>query len=698
MDKKTITLGLTKLFNITDELLESISEEIQKITFPDTGYYLPTIYAFYNKKIKTIDELITFYKEFKNDFLEEKDSEIKISSSLYSFILLEIIEAINYNQKDDQLQTDSFFIPDTIFRQLGVPLVDGTIRGIAVVYGECSSQKELSRIIKDFQKGNLLVFVLGKIPKQLANLDIETGLEKFIITIGSGKTAVAHAINLILRISLAFGGIQPGDQEKLLNYIQEKVPAFVLSLGELSDIEQTVLHGLLTCGIPIINDQGFNAPSNGLYSFDDFTVLPELCYKSKNIKPKIEKIDIPIDYGFVYEGESVRKADTYLEFGGGRTVAVEYLKAVPESEISDGKITIQGKGTGDFLSGSTSPLGVLVEVSGKGMQKDFEPVLERRIHTYLNYGNGLWHNAQRDLIWVRFSKEAVDNGFSFHHFAKIIYSKLHEEYSEIISKVQVTIFTDEARVKKLAQEAKEVFNKRDARLENLTDQSVDTFYSCLLCQSFAPNHVCVVTPERTGLCGAVNWLDAKTSYEINPSGANQPITVNEPLDELYGSWENVNQYVHKESHGTIEEVCLYSLMKNPMTACGCFECIVVVIPEANGVLIVNREYRGDTPLGLSFSSLAGEVGGGVQTPGFMGIGKRYIASKKFLQAEGGIHRVVWMPSILKAELQSLVESSELDFLEKVADEQKVSDITELTAYLEDVEHPALAMDPIFEVN
>ena len=77
---------------------------------------------------------------------------------------------------------------------------------------------------------------------------------------------------------------------------------------------------------------------------------------------------------------------------------------------------------------------------------------------------------------------------------------------------------------------KPIYAERDARMNALTDASVDEFYTCLLCQSFAPSHVCVVTPERLGLCGAVSWLDAKATKELDPLGPNQPIVKGEALE------------------------------------------------------------------------------------------------------------------------------------------------------------------------
>jgi CO dehydrogenase/acetyl-CoA synthase beta subunit len=158
----------------------------------------------------------------------------------------------------------------------------------------------------------------------------------------------------------------------------------------------------------------------------------------------------------------------------------------------------------------------------------------------------------------------------------------------------------------------------------------------------------------------------------------------------------VNRFVKKASHGVTDRVSLYSMIENPMTACGCFECIAAIVPEVNGILIVSRDFTGETPLGMTFSTLAGTIGGGAQTPGFIGISKNYILSDRFLQAENGIARVVWMPSSLKEELgdrlrSKLAAQGMPDLFEKIADEVSAPTIEDLIAFLERVGHPALTM-------
>ncbi|MEI6632097.1 MAG: CO dehydrogenase/CO-methylating acetyl-CoA synthase complex subunit beta [bacterium] len=366
----------------------------------------------------------------------------------------------------------------------------------------------------------------------------------------------------------------------------------------------------------------------------------------------------------------------------------------------DAKLELNGPDNYQLPQGSKSlPLAIIVEVAGRKMQKDFEPILERQIHRFVNYAMGLMHVGQRDMNWIRISKDTFQKGFRLKHIGVILHAMLHQEYNAIVDKVEVKLYTRQADIERLLPAAKKSYDERDERIGGMVDESVDTFYSCLLCQSFAPNHVCIITPERLGLCGAYSWLDAKASFEITPTGPNQPIKKGEILDNNSGQWKNINDFVYQKSNKTIERVNMYSLMDSPQSSCGCFECIAAIVPEVNGVMVVHRDYSGSTPSGMSFTTLAGSVGGGVQTPGFLGIGKLYVVSKKFIAAEGGLKRLVWMPMELKELLRDkfkkrAADLGEPNLLDKIADETTATNAEELADFLTKVRHPVLEMPPL----
>jgi acetyl-CoA synthase len=432
----------------------------------------------------------------------------------------------------------------------------------------------------------------------------------------------------------------------------------------------------------------------------DYNKIVQKGIEVRGLKIIVEKPPIPVAYGPAFEGERIRKEDMFIEFGGARTPSFEWVRMREMDEIEDGKVLIVGNNWKEkYEQGGKMPLGIIVDVAGRKMQKDFESVLERKIHSNINEAQGVWHMGQRDMNWIRINHNAKNEGITLEHLGIINITMTQNRFKAIVDKAQVTIYTDEADVLRLQEEARSVYRERDKRIAGLVDEAVDTFYSCLLCQSFAPSHVCVVSPERLGLCGAFNWLDCKAAFEIDPTGGNQPITKGELLDEKYGRYSGIDEYLKKASGGAVETLNLYTIMENPMTSCGCFECIVAIIPEANGIMIVQRGHTAMTPIGMKFSTLAGSVGGGTQNPGFMGVGRNFIVSKKFLFGDGGIKRIVWMTKNLKESLKEAfdkraAEEGVPDLLDKIADETICEDSEKLLEFLTSVGHPALEMEPM----
>ncbi|MCX6641387.1 MAG: acetyl-CoA decarbonylase/synthase complex subunit alpha/beta, partial [bacterium] len=528
----------------------------------------------------------------------------------------------------------------------------------------------------------------------------------FLVPYGKDTSATIWALGFAARSAMTFGGIAPRgmkEAREILLYNKQRVHAFVLALGEVDDEKYATAAGAINFGFPVIADTDIpEILPSGICTYEHVVAnishddMPQKAIEVRGVKVKIQKIDIPVRYGTAFEGERVRKDDLAVEFGGKYNTAFEFLSMKKLNEVDDGKIEVIGPEIDDIPELAQLPLAIWVEVAGRKMQKDFESILERYIHTLLSMPMGVMHLGQRDTIWVRISNSAKKSGFKLRHLGVVLRSMLLNEFPAIVDKVQVKIYIKSDDVERLYPSAKAGYEYRDKRMGEMTDESVDTFYSCQLCQSYAPNHVCIITPERLGLCGAYNWLDGKAAYEINPTGGNQPVLKGECYDAKNGKWKGVDEFVYTKSNRMIERFAAYSMMEEPMTSCGCFEAIACVLPGTGGIMIVDREYLGMTPAGMTFSSLAEVVGGGQQTPGFIGIGTLYVLSKKFISADGGLQRVVWMTSNLKNRLgeklkKRCAEIGVPDLLDKIADETITDDLEKLAEHLATVGHPALEM-------
>lgn len=676
------------------------------VGYHDTAYFLPVIRCWYGDEVRQLKDLPPILNRVRRQVRDVLTFEQFRLNGEATWVAAEIIEAVQYigHGPDNPrfVPPRTGFIGDPVVRQYGIKMVDWTIPGEAIIIGRAKDSKAAKKLVEDLMNKGLMLFLCDEIIEQLLEENVKLGIEYIAFPLGN-FTQVVHAANYALRAGMMFGGVKPGDKDAQRDYQRRRILAFVLYLGERDVVRDAACAGAIFTGFPVITDQPLGEDETipeWFISQPDYDKIVQTALELRGIKLTNIQIDIPINFGPAFEGETIRKNDMFVEFGGGRTPAFELVRMAGD-DIEDGKIELIGPDLDSLPpEGGKMPLGIIVDVYGRKMQPDFEPVLERRIHYAINYGEGLWHVAQRDLCWLRISKDAVAKGFKIKDFGKLLYAKFKSEFASIVDRVQVTLITDEQKVVEMREVARQKYKERDDRLKELTDEGVDTFYSCTLCQSFAPTHVCVVTPERVGLCGAVSWLDAKTSYEINPLGPNQPIPKGEPIDPVKGEWQSVNDFIYQHSQRTVERVKFYTMMEDPMTSCGCFECIMAMVPECNGFMIVNREHSGMTPCGMTFSTLAGTIGGGAQMPGFMGIGKQYITSRKFVKADGGLARIVWMPKALKeqlrAELEQRAEEEGLgkDFVDKIADETIGTSVEEILPFLEEKDHPALKLPPL----
>ncbi len=667
------------------------------VEYPETAYSLPCTLGWLGEDVATLRKLLEVL-ERHTGLPSGRGLPDALEAGRTAMVAAEALEALRYLEGDPHAGTATVgFVPDKVLRELGLAFVDDTIPGAAVLMGMPRDRGQLVATVRELQARGMLIMAVDDVVRVLQEGEAQMGLGMMLYPLG-GFTQLVHALDFLVRAALSFGGVQAGDAERLSAYLAKRPKAFVLHYGPLDACRTAMALAALLHHVPIVTDQLVEDIPDLLFHKEPQDML-QGGLEARDIRTAVTLVDIPVPFGPAFEGETVRRPDTYFEAGGGRTVSYELLRMRPEDAVRDGAITVIGPDVDRLPEGSQSPLAILVDVYGKRMQEDFEPVMERRIHLYLNFAEGVWHTGQRNMNWLRLSKKAFRAGLRLEHLGRILVTKLKEEFGNIVSRVAVTLITDEAEMRRRMPEALAVYQQREERMAGLTDDSVDTFYSCLMCQSFAPDHVCVITPERPGLCGAINWLDARTGKEIVPTGPNQPIAKGEPEDLTKGSWKGVNEAIAALTHGKIVRFCAYSLMEDPMTSCGCFECVVAMSPDMQSVIVVNREYAGMTPLGMRFSSLAGNIGGGRQTPGFIGIGRRYLVSRKFISADGGFLRIAWMPSSLKEGMREelINRAKELgapDFLDKVADETVVTDAEGLMEWMIKVGHPALGMPPL----
>lgn len=693
--------GLTE--GAVNEAIEKYGAD-QAVSFGDTAYFLPTIYAATGVKVKTLGDLPACVGVLKSLISNKEDLGEALNAGLATAVGAEIIEALKFVNNADPYadETGIGFVGDPIIRSLGVPLVTGDIPGVAVVLGKADNAEDAVKVVKDYQSKGILTFLVGDVIDQVIDGGVKIGLELRVIPLGHDVTAVTHVVTVAIRAALIFGGIEPGNLAALLEYTKLRVPAFVNTFGALNEVVVSAGAGAIALGFPVVADIDLaeNQVPGALESVLDHAETVKKSLELRNIKIKVTEIPIPVAFAAAFEGEIIRRNDMHAEMSSHKNTTCEVVMMKNKDEIEDRKFTligpdIDGEGLVEL------PLACVIEVAGEKMQEDFESVIERKIHTWYNYMEGVMHTGQRNQFRIRISKDAYAAGLRLKDFMEVLYDMIMNDFDTVVDKCQITFYTDAEKAKEILDTvAMPKYDARDERLESLSDETVDVFYTCILCQSFAPAHCCVVTPERLGLCGAVSWLDAKATNELDPTGPCQVISKEGCQDELLGIYPDADRMVNEASHGALEHVTLYSLLVDPMTSCGCFECICGIMPEANGVVICNREFKGMTPTGMTFGELASMTGGGVQTPGFMGHGRHFIASKKFVKAEGGIARIVWMPKELKDDVAPRLNKTAKELLgidnfsDMICDETIATDSEAVVEFLTSKNHPALSLPEI----
>jgi acetyl-CoA synthase len=700
-----------------------------KVGFPNTAYYLPVIYSLTGLKVETLEDMkkpMEFARGLLPPHIKLKNwlpyLGPLLDAGMAGIISYEIKEALRYlndpdfyiASEDPDIENGKLWVgaaDDTILRKRGVEFVDGSAPGFAAMVGAAPNKEIAKMIVEDYQKRSLYIFCAanhnGKtVIEQCLDAGMQVGWNTRIVPFGPYISSAVFALGFANRAAMAFGGVQPGDYKTILKYNKDRVFAFVNALGDVGTEWGVAAAGCVNWGFPTIADTPIpEILPTGICTYEHVVApvahedMVQRSVEVRGLKVQVANIEIPCAFGPAYEGERVRGADLYAQCGGGKTQCTELVKMADMNSIEDGKVEIVGPELSEVKEGGTFSLGISVQIAGREFQEDFEPIMERQIHHLINYIQGIMHIGQRDISWVRISKAAIEKGFTLKDIGVVLHAKFHQDFTKIVDKVQVTLYTNKDDVDKLTATARAEYKKRDARVDNMTDEDVETYYSCTLCQSFAPSHVCSVSPERTGLCGAYNWMDCKASFEINPTGPNQPIEKGECLDPTMGQWKGVNDFIYKASRGTVTHYNFYSMVNSPMTTCGCCECIAAMLPACNGVMTVGRDYSGETPCGMKFTTLAGVMGGGASSPGFVGHSKFNVTQGKFILGDGGLLRMVWMPKALKEELKDrIVARGEAlgvpDLYDKIADETVGITEEDILPFLQEKGHPALTMEPL----
>ena len=436
--------GLT--VNAVDEAVKEHGAD-KPVGFPHTAYCLPCYYAVTGVKVKTLGELKEALGVVKTLMTRNHELDDALMSGVATALCAEFIEALKYLDGAEPYSEPCYgHLADSIIRELGVPLVTGDIPGVAVILGSAPTAQEGVDLIKSYQKQGILVTLVGGIIDQATELGLKMGYNVRIVPLGKDVTSVIHVVSVAIRAALIFGNVTPGDAGALLTYTKDRVPAFVNAFKPIDDVILAAGAGAIKLGFPVISNEDENIVEvpGALIACPDVADFNKVSLEARGIKIKITDIDIPVAFASAFEGEIIRRKDMQVEFDGSRVDCAELVQTKNMDEVEDHKITVVGPEVDTFEEGSKHSLAYVVEVAGKKMQPDFEPVIERKFHNYINCIEGVYHTGQRDMFRIRISKDAFNAGFRAKHFGEVLYAQVKNEFEAVVDKCAVTIYTDPA--------------------------------------------------------------------------------------------------------------------------------------------------------------------------------------------------------------------------------------------------------------
>ena len=303
--------------------------------------------------------------------------------------------------------------------------------------------------------------------------------------------------------------------------------------------------------------------------------IPEgkIYHVPEDLEEALEEIS-DIDISPRHMGERIRKEDFYVEYGGPKWFGSIYMNlevTANEDEVRDNVIQIIGPDIDETPEGSSFPIGMEFKIWGSEIQPDYDEFFMRAMCDNLEGMEGLMGVNTRHTWWMRVAKRVADR-FTLHKMCQAVIALTKSAYP-IAEKMEARIIVGAPEVggpeliqQVLEEEIKPKWDLSDSRRLGIEDDDVDNFFSCTLCQGFAPNHVCILTPERMPFCGIISYKGAQIAMEIDPHGYIDELPKGEPISKASGQYKAINEYMYEKTNRTIKRLNLYSTIKYPMTS------------------------------------------------------------------------------------------------------------------------------------
>lgn len=228
----------------------------REISFPDTAWFFPAIYAATGVQVRTLGDLLPCVAVLKGLITNQPSLGQALNAGLAAVVGAEIMEGLKYAETFDPYggELATGFLTDDFVRTLGQSLADGSISGVAVVLGKADPREDGVDIVRDYQSRGMMTFLVGDVIEQCAAGGLEMGRESRVIPLGHDVTALIHALTVAVRGAMMFGGVEPGDLEGLLTCTAERMPGLVNTFGAIDAVVVSAGAGAIALGFPVVVD------------------------------------------------------------------------------------------------------------------------------------------------------------------------------------------------------------------------------------------------------------------------------------------------------------------------------------------------------------------------------------------------------------------------------------------------------------
>lgn len=459
-----------------------------------------------------------------------------------------------------------------------------------------------------------------------------------------GEIKIYSLLSMLVRYSFIFGGFDFGDAHAMTHFIEDFAPGVIIYTDEMSDLDLTLSVASMKIGVPIIVPHNYPFTIGRKIHAESMEDISNAVVNFPSIRKLLKTPDIP--QLPEYCSSDNRKQKNKIIFTIGDTKESFIL-------IKKGNIFEKGfKVDGELSKRKKQAIGILITISDQPVDAYDVGYIEKIILSDLSLIEGVVTKRLPYSFEINLEEE-VKLGKIPEMIGEVLLYSLHHHFPKI-KDAEVNIILDKDKLNQLQPSIKLEKIKYAQQMNSTTEETIDQFYKCNSCSAFAPNHICIVTPERPPQCGksfgqvkvgALYEYDDMTNVHHNPLHLDMNlygvVEKGKLLDSVKGEWDGVNRYATNNTKGRTSRIFLHDMDDYPHTSCSCFRLIIFRMDK--GIGIMDYSFKGKSPDGRNWRDLHYQVGG-KQVSGIVTASFDYLLSQKFLAANGGWRDVIWVSS------------------------------------------------------